>query len=114
MENDGELSELKEVYDELWSDARTLIKDMRNSISVYFYAGFLTFLVSFVTGSSAFANFMTILSGNGGFWTWYNAVMGTVGTIVFVAFGAKLLQWYLRLKRKYSKLIQMEKNIGDK
>jgi hypothetical protein len=39
---DKELPQLKALYDELWSDARTMIKDMNKSIYVYLFAGFLT------------------------------------------------------------------------
>ena len=115
MENDTkELAELKAVYDELWLDARTLIKDMRNSITIYLYAGMLTFTVSIVDALNTLTNFLVILSGASNFLTWVNAVFGTLGMVVTFGFGVVLLRWYLKLNRKYSKLIQLEKKIGDK
>jgi len=114
MENDKELVGLKEVYDELWADAKTLVRDMSKGISVYAYAGYITLIISVMIWLNFFPNFLTLLSGNGDFWTWYNAIVGAVGLLVTIPYGAKLIQWYRKLKRKYSKLIEMEKNIGDK
>jgi hypothetical protein len=38
LDEDNELAELKELYDELWNDGRTMIKDMNRSIYVYLFA----------------------------------------------------------------------------
>ncbi len=40
LDEDKELPELKELYYELWSDARTMIKDMKRSIYIYPFTGF--------------------------------------------------------------------------
>lgn len=115
MQTDGEeLAELKEIYDELWSDAKTLAKDMRRSISIYLYAGFLTLAMALVLAISFIGNLTIILSGAASFLAWYNVVMGATGTVISVGYGAKLIQWYRRFKRKYSKLIALEKKLEEK
>lgn len=115
MQSDNEeLPKLKEIYDELWSDAKTLAKDLSKSISIYVYASYLTWTVSFVIVLSFIANFVAVLAGSGGVWEWFNLVMGATGTIVTIVYGAKLFQWYRQLKRRYSKLIKLEKELEEK
>lgn len=114
MENEIELAELKEVYDELWADAKTLIKDMKKSIAVYSYASFITVLLSIVVALSTLVNFITIIAGNGTWLTWFSTIIGIVGVAFTFGYGIKLFQWFRRMEKKYAKLIQMEKNFGDK
>jgi hypothetical protein len=112
--DNGELAELKEVYDELWSDATTLAKDMRRSISIYWYAGFLTLVLSLILAVNFIANLLIVLSGAAPFMAWYNFVMGAIGTALTLGYGAKLIQWYRQFSRKYSKLIALEKKLEEK
>jgi hypothetical protein len=112
-DEDNELSRLKTLYDELWSDAKTMIKDMRNSISIYLYSGLVTLLVSIFGITSAVVYFSVILSGSANFMTWLLAIVETIAAILTIAFGAKLILWYRRLKKRYSRLVKMEKDIRD-
>ena len=116
METNGEeLVELKEIYDELWTNAKTLVKDMRKSISMYSYAGFLTLLIGVTIGMISFVpSFLNIISGNYTILYWYNVIVGGITIVVTIPYGAKLLQVYRELKNKYSKLIEMEKNLEAK
>jgi len=66
-----ELPQLKALYDELWTDARTMIKDMNKSIYVYLFAGFLTLV------------FSTIMIGNG-ISNWNKIFSGEASTLTFV------------------------------
>lgn len=114
MEDDNkELPELKTLYDELWSDARTMVKDMTKSISIYLYAGIVTLLVSAFAITAAVSYLYALFSGASNLAIWFFSIMETVSAVVTVAFGAKLLSWYRRLKKKYSKLIQREKTLSD-
>lgn len=108
-----ELPELKTLYDELWSDAKTMVKDMNKSISIYLYAGFVTLLVSAFAITAAVSYLYALFSGASNLTIWFFSIMETVSAVVTVAFGARLLSWYRRLKKKYSKLIQMGETLRD-
>jgi hypothetical protein len=106
-----ELSELKTLYDELWSDARTLVKDMKKSILIYLYAGLVTLIVAFASLVGALPYFLLLLSlGTGNLVVWAVVVIEVVGNVIVISFGARLLIWYRKLKRRYSKLLEMERN----
>lgn len=111
MEDDNkELAELKTLYDELWSDARTMIRDMRKSISIYLYAGLVTLIVAVSAILSALPYFILVFSGMGNMFAWLFVVIETVAAVVIIWFAARLLIWYRRLTKRYAKLIQIEKN----
>jgi len=112
-DKDEELPELKAVYDELWSDARTMIKDMKRSIYIYLFAGFITLVFSAIMIGTAISDWNKILSGNIGTFTYLYAIAGTFGSVIYVAFGVLLLNWYNKLKNRYARVIQLEKTIRD-
>jgi hypothetical protein len=112
MENE-ELAQLKTVYDELWSDAKTMIKDMKRSISIYFFTGFITLALSVVITVTAISDWNKILSGSASTLTYFYAIAETLGAVSNVAFGIGLLYWYNKLKNRYARLIRLEKTIGD-
>lgn len=115
MEDDNkQLSELKTIYDELWSDAKTLFKDMKKSIVIYLYAGFVTLIVAVSAIVNAIPYFLLILLGKGNLFDWSFVIIEIVAAVVVVSFAAKLLMWYKGLKRRYARLIHMEKSLGDK
>jgi len=104
---------LKAVYDELWSDARTMIKDMRRSIFVYLFTGFITLVFSVIMIGTAISDWNKILSGSASTLTYLYAVAGTLGTVFYAPFGVALLYWYNKLRNRYARLIQLEKTIED-
>ena len=55
-DEDKELPQLKALYDELWNDARTIIKDMNKSIYIYLFAGFLSLVFSVIMIGSGISN----------------------------------------------------------
>jgi hypothetical protein len=58
---DEKLVELKTVYDELWSDARTMIKDMKRSIHLYSFTSFITLVFSLIMIGTAISDWNKIL-----------------------------------------------------
>jgi hypothetical protein len=112
-DEDKELPELKALYDELWSDARTMIKDMKRSIFIYLFTGFITLVFSVIMIGTAISDWSKILSGNASTLTYFYAIVETPGAVFYVAFGVLLLYWYNKLKNRYAKLIQLEETIRD-
>ena len=112
-DEDKELPELRALYDELWSDARTMIKDMNRSISTYLFAGFITLVFSAIMIGTAISDWNKILTGNASTLTYLYAIAGTLGSVIYVAIGVLLLYWYNKLKNRYARLIQLEKTIRD-
>jgi hypothetical protein len=112
-DEEKELPELKTLYNELWSNARTMIKDMNRSIYIYFFTGIIAFAFSTIMIGTAISDWNKILSGNATTLTHIYAIAATVGSVIYVAFGISLLYWYNKLKNRYSKLIQLEKTIED-
>jgi hypothetical protein len=113
VDRDKELPELKSLYDELWSDARTMIKDMKRSISIYFFTGFITLAFAVIVIGIAISDWTKILSGSASTLTYLYAIAETTGAVLNVAFGVALLYWYNKLKNRYARLIRLEKTIGD-
>jgi len=113
-DEDKELPQLKALYDELWSDARTMIKDMNKSIYVYLFAGFLSLVFSTIMIGSGISNWNKIFSGDAGTLTYVYVIAETFGSVAYVIFGITLLNCYRKLKDRYSKLIKMEKNLRTK
>ncbi len=110
---DEELAQLKTVYDELWSDARTMIKDMKKSIYLYLFTGFITLVFSVIMIGTAISDWNKILLGDASTLTYFYAIVGTLGAVFYVAFGVVLLYWHNKLKSRYAKLIQLEKALED-
>ena len=108
---DEELPELKTLYDELWSDARTMIKDMKRSIYIYLFTSFITLVFSTIMIGTAISEWNKIFLGNVSTFTYVYAIAGTLGAVIYVAFGVALLYWYNKLKNRYARLIQLEKTI---
>lgn len=112
-EEEKELPQLRAVYDELWSNARTMIKDMRRSIFVYLFTGFITLAFSVIMIGTAISDWSKILSGGASTLTYFYAIVETPGAVFYVAFGVFLLYWYNKLRKRYSKLVEIEKQLGD-
>jgi hypothetical protein len=109
LEEDKTLIELKTLYDELWSDAKTLVKDMNRSIYIYLYAGIVTLFVAVFGLTIVSPYFLAILLGSNNPLIWSYVVIELVAAIVVIWSGARLLIWYRRLKKRYSNLMEMER-----
>lgn len=112
-DEEKELPELKALYDDLWSNARTMIKDMKRSIFIYLFTGFITLVLSVIMIGTAISDWNKILLGNTTSLTYLYAIVGTLGSVIYVAFGILLIYWHFKLKNRYSRLIQLEKTIED-
>ena len=112
-DGEKELPELKALYDELWSNARTMIKDMKRSIYIYLFTGFITLAFSVIMIGTAISDWNKILSGSASTLTYFYAIVETPGAVFYVAFGVALLYWYNKLKKRYARLIRLEKTIED-
>lgn len=113
-ENDKELPELKAIYDELWSDARTLAKDLNKSIAIYLYAAWATIVIALSSLISAIPFFIQVGLGTASLFAWTLVSVEIIGVAVILAFAFKLFGWHGQLATKYSKLIEMERKIGVK
>lgn len=107
---DEKLEELKSVYDELWSDAKTVIKDMRKSVYIYNYAALLTYAIAVITIVNAAQYYAALFLGHGNIVTIAVILVNVVGVTVEIVFGTILLRWYNKMKRRYARLIEMEKS----
>ena len=112
-DEDNKLEQLKVLYDELWSDAKSMIKDMNRSISIYFFAGLITLAFSTIIIGIAVSDLNKILSNGASSLTYFYAIVEVPGAVLMIIFGVTLLFWYRKLKKRYSKLIEMEKKIDD-
>jgi len=113
MHDENELVELKELYEELRADSKTLIRDMVGGISMYRFSSYLLFLMTFFPIYYVIMALLGIISGNSGFWEWYNLIVNSVAIGFFTLFGWKLRNAYSKLKDRYAKLIKMKSNIED-
>ena len=110
-DEDKELKQLKTLYDELWEDARTMIKDMSRSKSVYFWSGLTIVFLSITVFANAMESLHNVLEGSTGALDYFYLSVRLFGTVVLAIFGANLLRWYQKLKNRYSRLVQIEKTI---
>lgn len=113
MHEEEEIPQLRALYDELWNDAKTMIRDMREGISMYRFSAFLILVFSFVSAWAALGGSFAILAGSTDFIDYFNAFFGVFATVLFVLFGLRLVRWYYKLKERYAKLLQIEKTIED-
>jgi hypothetical protein len=90
-----------------------MIKDMKRSIYIHLFAGFITLVFSVIMIGTAISDWNKILSGSASTLTYFYAIVETPGTVFYLAFGVVLLYWYNKLKSRYAKLIRLEKTIED-
>jgi hypothetical protein len=112
MEN-KELAQLKTVYDELWSDAKTMIKDMNRSITMVFLFGVTMFAIVPIEMGTLLEMYSKVASGSARALDYLYLAAGAVGSVVMVVAGVMMIRWYYKLKNRYAKLIQLEKTIED-
>jgi hypothetical protein len=108
-DEEKELKQLKTLYDELWEDARTMIRDMNRSISVYFWTGLTIVFLSIPVFANAMRSLQNVLRGSTGVFDYFYLGVHLFSTVVLALFGASLLRWYDKLKNRYSRLVQIEK-----
>ena len=112
MENE-ELPDLKAVYDELWSDARTMVKDVNKSITTVFILGLTMLILAPVEFGTAVEMYAKITSGPARWLDYIYMFGGAVGTVVSAVCGVAMIRWHNTLKGRYANLIELVKNLGE-
>ncbi|MFC1754951.1 hypothetical protein ACFL96_16430 [Thermoproteota archaeon] len=111
MENE-KIIQLQEVYDELWIDAKTLIKDMKASISTVFLFSVVMFSFSIIQVANVTEMYSKI-TVNSTTLDYFYLVATSFGVIVSPLAGIFFLRFYFQINKRYAKLIQLEKIIED-
>ncbi|MCW4039286.1 MAG: hypothetical protein NWE83_00885 [Candidatus Bathyarchaeota archaeon] len=112
MEND-ELLQLKTVYDELWHDAKTMVKDMTRSIKAVFFVGIMMFVIAVLQSLSAHQTYMKIVTGSVRTLDYFYLTVNVLSAAVLIVAGIWSLHEYYKLTNRYRRVIQMEKTIED-
>ena len=112
MEN-GELAQLKVVYDELWRDARTMVRDMNRSIKAVYLSGFFMLLTAVMQALSAHQVYMKILGGSTRWLDQFYLYSISLGVVVMMVGGFWTLRSYNELKNRYARLSELEKTLED-
>jgi hypothetical protein len=109
---DEELTPLKTVYDELWRDARTMVRDMNRTITSVFFVGFFMLWGAVMQSLSAHQVYMKILGGSTR-WLDQFYLYAISLVVVMVVGGIVTLRSYSELKKRYARLSELEKTLGD-
>jgi hypothetical protein len=112
MEN--ELPELKKLYSDLWEDARTLIKDMSNNIRMIGFFGFVLLCMAISALGSADASYSRIIAGTPRIFDYLYLVSGAVGTIAGLVGGVLMIRYYLLIKNRYARVLELEKKLEQR
>jgi hypothetical protein len=112
MEN-GELAQLKAVYDELWRDAKTMVRDMNRSIKAVYLSGFFMLLTAVMQALSAHQVYMKILGGSTRWLDQFYLYSISLGVVVMMVGGFWTLRSYNELKNRYARLSELEKTLED-
>jgi hypothetical protein len=104
--------DLKEVYDTLWADARTMVLDMNRSIRVYLFVGILIILCGMAILANGVDRWQHASTIGANAFSYFLALFEVAGGLIQFILGAYLLYWYDKLKKRYSRLMQMEKTLG--
>ncbi len=112
--DEEKLPELKTLYDELWGDARTLVRDMNRNIRAVLLYGVLCFFTALFELSVVTNNYDKMVAGTAKWPLDYIYLGGgAVGVVAFIAIGVAMLIWHNNLRRRYKRLIEIEKKLGD-
>jgi hypothetical protein len=111
--SEEEFSSLKDLYNELWEDAKNLVKDLTSSISLYKYSGLLLLgLIIYPLHNILMWTFLIPRDFlNEG--VLFGLISYFFIIILLAFFGIKLLRTYLKLKKRYSKLWKMRSDLED-
>lgn len=110
---DESLAQLKTVYDELWLDARTMIKDLNRSIKSVFLVSFLMFWGAGMQFLSAHQVYMKIIGGSTRALDYFYLVSISLGVVIMVIGGMWIMREYNELKNRYARVIELEKSLED-
>ena len=113
MNDENEMSNLKDLYDELWSDAKTLVQDMAGSIKLYRNSSYLLLAMNLYPIYWIYMRvfFIPIRFFNEGFLV--ATILELFAIVILTFFGIKLQRVYLKLKGRYAKLLKMKSELED-
>jgi len=106
-----ELPELKTLYENLWEDARTLVKDLSHSIRMIGFFGVVMLAMSIAQLSFADASYSRIIAGTPRIFDYLYLIGGAVGVVVFLIGGVAMIRYYFVLKKRYARVIDLEKKL---
>ena len=112
MENE-ELPPLKALYDELWRDAETMIKDMNRSITTVFLCGITMLAIAPIELGTVVDMYSKVTAGSARWLDYLYLVAGAIGMVLTMVCGIGMLKWHSALKTRYAKLIELEKTLGE-
>ena len=112
MENE-KLSDLKTAYDELWRDARTMVKDMNRSITIVFLFGLSMLSIAPIELGTLVEMYAKITAGSARWLDYFYMLAGAFGAVISTVAGIFMIRWYNKLKNRYSKLIELEKTLEE-
>ena len=112
MEN--ELPELKKLYTNLWEDARTLVKDISHNIRMIGFFGFMLLAMAIMELGSADASYSRITAGVPRTFDYLYLVGGAVGTIAGLVGGILMIRYYLLMKNRYARVLELEKKLEQR
>jgi len=108
-----ELTPLKKVYDELWRDAKTMIKDMHAGIRMFFFFGWMLFVVAALELLSAHQTYRRIVAGSMRGLDYFYLIFMLGSAVFLIVAGVLMIHYYKTLKNRYARVIQLEKTIED-
>ncbi|MFC1803616.1 hypothetical protein ACFL0D_06585 [Thermoproteota archaeon] len=112
MEN-SDLTQLKLVYDELWRDARTMVRDMNRSIKSVYISGIFMLVTAVMQTLSAHQVYMKILGGSTRWLDQFYLYAISLGVVIMFVGGIVTLRSYYELKNRYVRLSELEKTLED-
>ena len=112
MEN-GELAQLKVVYEELWRDASTLVRDMNRMIKSVHLAGFFMFVTAGLQALSAHQLYMKIIGGSTRWLDQFYFYAISLGVIIMIVGGLTTMRTHNELKTRYARLSELEKTLEE-
>ncbi len=108
-----ELSDLKTVYDELWQDARTMVKDMNQSIGMVFLFGLTLLTIAPIELGTVVEMYARITASSTRWLDYFYLIGAFFGVVISIVAGVAMIRWYYKLKNRYVKLIQLEKTLEE-
>ena len=108
-----DLTPLKALYDELWRDAKTLVRDMNRTIKSVYLAGVFMLCTAGMQALSAHQVYMKILGGSTRWLDYFYLFSISLGVVIMTAGGIGFIRAHNELKERYARLIEVEKTLED-
>ena len=110
---DMELTPLKKVYDELWRDAKTMIKDLNNNITIVFLFGLTLLAIAPMELGTVVQMYARITTGSTRWLDYFFLIGSSIGMVISPIAGVAMIRWYYKLKNRYARVVELEKRLED-